>query len=85
MFCGHVYYFSACRSGFYGADCLLACGHCFGPDTCYHVNGSCLGGCQAGFTGDKCNTCKSHYVFYLLLIHVQLKGYHCFDIYYKKC
>lgn len=44
----------ACDATWYGAGCKSQCGHCFGEDNCHHVNGSCLLGCQEGFTGDFC-------------------------------
>lgn len=40
------------------------CGHCHDND-CYHVNGTCLSGCMAGYRGNRCRTrvytciCKS--------------------------
>eukprot|EP00105_Crassostrea_gigas_P041534 XP_019925682.1 PREDICTED: receptor-type tyrosine-protein phosphatase epsilon isoform X2 [Crassostrea gigas] len=43
-----------CDAAWYGAGCKFQCGHCFGEDNCHHVNGSCLFGCQKGFTGDLC-------------------------------
>lgn len=44
----------ACDATWYGAGCKSQCGHCVGEDNCHHVNGSCLLGCQEGFTGDLC-------------------------------
>uniref|UniRef100_A0A8W8NPK4 protein-tyrosine-phosphatase n=1 Tax=Magallana gigas TaxID=29159 RepID=A0A8W8NPK4_MAGGI len=43
-----------CDATWYGAGCKFQCGHCFGENNCHHVKGSCLSGCQKGFTGDLC-------------------------------
>uniref|UniRef100_A0A8W8NSI4 protein-tyrosine-phosphatase n=1 Tax=Magallana gigas TaxID=29159 RepID=A0A8W8NSI4_MAGGI len=43
-----------CDATWFGAGCKFQCGHCIGEDNCHHVNGSCLLGCQKGFTGDLC-------------------------------
>lgn len=47
-----------CEPGLYGADCALKCGYCLRSEPCHHINGSCPWGCQEGFTGDMCNSCK---------------------------
>lgn len=39
----------------YGQDCSLRCGNCSDGETCQHVNGSCLHGCDAGVSGEQCN------------------------------
>lgn len=60
----------ACNATWYGAGCKFQCGHCFGEDKCHHVNGSCLLGCQEGFTGDLCLNRK--WCIYVMLISVYL-------------
>nr|XP_034321632.1 receptor-type tyrosine-protein phosphatase epsilon-like [Crassostrea gigas] len=45
-----------CDSGWYGTNCTHTCGFCTTKDDCHHTNGSCLGGCQEGFTGHNCST-----------------------------
>lgn len=44
----------ACNATWYGAGCKYQCGNCINKGDCHHVNGSCLLGCQEGFTGDFC-------------------------------
>lgn len=46
----------ACRSEFYGIDCIEECGQCRDIDQCHHINGTCLTGCAAGYQGDLCKT-----------------------------
>lgn len=64
----------ACDAAWYGAGCKFQCGHCIGEDSCHHVNGSCLLGCQKGFTGDlcfnrKCCICVLLIIVYLIQNH----------------
>ena len=47
--------FSECETGTYGKECGNQCGHCIDPTDCFHVNGTCLGGCSAGYLGNTCN------------------------------
>ena len=47
-------FFKECNDTHYGQDCNHTCGHCWDHTQCHHVNGSCLGGCEEGFIGDKC-------------------------------
>lgn len=44
----------ACNATWFGDGCKSQCGYCLGENNCHHVNGSCLLGCQEGFTGDLC-------------------------------
>ena len=44
-----------CDGNKYGQDCHYTCGDCHNGDQCNHVNGSCLGGCNAGMSGEKCD------------------------------
>ena len=46
----------ACRTGTYGKNCNDTCGHCLNPGECYHVNGTCVEGCEAGYQGNLCET-----------------------------
>lgn len=41
-------------------DCKERCGHCREFDQCFHINGTCLTGCDAGYQGEYCKTrtCK---------------------------
>lgn len=52
-----TYNFTACDRGLYGNDCNETCGHCIDIDECFHINGTCLTGCAAGYLGDLCNKC----------------------------
>lgn len=63
-----------CDATWYGAGCRFQCGHCVGKDDCHHVNGSCLLGCQKGFTGDLCFNrkwciCVMSIIVYLIQNH----------------
>uniref|UniRef100_K1RXX9 EGF-like domain-containing protein n=1 Tax=Magallana gigas TaxID=29159 RepID=K1RXX9_MAGGI len=33
---------------------VMKCGHCRNNGFCFHINGTCLTGCSAGFTGEVC-------------------------------
>ncbi|XP_078327321.1 uncharacterized protein LOC111115469 [Crassostrea virginica] len=46
----------ACRSGKYGKNCNNSCGFCSDQNDCSHVNGTCLSGCDLGYTGALCKT-----------------------------
>ena len=43
-----------CTSGTYGKNCNNICGHCFGDEPCFHINGTCFAGCDSGYTGILC-------------------------------
>ncbi|XP_056002334.1 multiple epidermal growth factor-like domains protein 11 [Ostrea edulis] len=45
-----------CDQHKYGQHCPLQCGNCSDGETCHHVNGTCLNGCDVGVEGDKCQT-----------------------------
>ena len=47
-----------CTSGTYGKNCNNVCGHCFGDEPCFHINGTCFAGCDSGYTGDLCKLRK---------------------------
>ena len=49
-----------CDNGTYGNDCNNTCGHCINDESCFHTNGSCLNGCDPGFTGNICQTSRYH-------------------------
>ena len=46
----------ACETGKFGQNCSETCGKCFENKPCNHVNGTCAGGCAAGFMTELCNT-----------------------------
>ncbi|XP_056003373.1 uncharacterized protein LOC125657435 isoform X1 [Ostrea edulis] len=48
----------ACSNSTYGVNCVYSCGHCLN-ETCGHVTGNCLLGCDVGWTTNKCNTACS--------------------------
>ena len=50
--------FIACSSGYYGLNCNNTCGLCRDQQACDHINGTCLTGCEPGFTGELCITGK---------------------------
>lgn len=52
----------ACKKGWYGIDCNDTCGHCSNVSECFHINGTCPTGCDAGYQG---HLCKSRTYMYL--------------------
>lgn len=71
-FKGQVYWFSECLSGYFGVRCNKTCsGHCLNNSSCHPIDGTCVSGCQDGFTGNLCNACKSVYLCHC--VHCQ----HC--------
>lgn len=65
---------SGCEAGFYGLNCSNLCsGNCANSDPCDHVSGVCPGGCQNGYIGAHCNSCKKPASFLKNNIaHIQL-------------
>lgn len=50
---------SECKGGHFGLNCRELCSdHCENSDPCDHVSGVCTGGCQDGYMGEYCNSCK---------------------------
>lgn len=47
-----------CSTQTYGAQCSQTCGNCSNGETCDHVNGTCLHGCNDGAQGGECKTGK---------------------------
>ena len=54
----YIHFFTACTDGMFGEKCRFPCGHCYGDDTCNHVNGSCANGCASGWTSAICDESK---------------------------
>lgn len=46
----------ACEHGSYGVDCKGICGQCRDINQCFHINGTCLTGCDVGYQGKYCKT-----------------------------
>ncbi|XP_046551927.1 protein draper-like [Haliotis rubra] len=46
---------TACPNGYYGPNCDDQCGNCVDGDVCIKTNGTCPGGCAAGWINDRCN------------------------------
>lgn len=44
----------ACQNGTYGQSCKDTCGYCLNYDDCFHVNGTCVMGCEPGYKGIVC-------------------------------
>ncbi|XP_062620887.1 multiple epidermal growth factor-like domains protein 10 [Saccostrea cucullata] len=42
-------------SGTYGVECRFKCGQCRDGVACHHVSGTCVSGCEPGYTGQACN------------------------------
>ena len=52
-------YSTDCPEGYFGINCVENCSMtCRVPGGCNKVTGQCLGGCQAGWTGDRCKKGK---------------------------
>ncbi|XP_078328171.1 uncharacterized protein LOC111117395 [Crassostrea virginica] len=47
-----------CPDQMYGQSCLFPCGNCSKGETCHHVNGTCLYGCNVGTQGEQCKIGK---------------------------
>lgn len=47
---------TACKTGSYGVNCNATCGHCRNTQECFHIDGSCLTGCEAGYNGSMCKS-----------------------------
>ncbi|PVD18793.1 hypothetical protein C0Q70_21345 [Pomacea canaliculata] len=54
--CHEAYYdyITRCAPGYYGDGCETKCDECIDED-CDPVNGTCMRGCLAGWTGDRCD------------------------------
>lgn len=50
-------FLKACTAGLYGDMCQHQCGHCLNISKC-EVYGTCLSGCQPGYTSEFCNECE---------------------------
>ena len=40
----------------YGHICNNTCGNCLNVNECFHTNGTCITGCDPGYTADLCET-----------------------------
>lgn len=50
-----------CLTGYFGWDCKEPCsGQCAKNEPCDHVSGICHSGCQDGYQGNNCNSCKEY-------------------------
>lgn len=43
-----------CTDGMFGDKCSKACGYCKDMSQCNHVDGTCINGCQPGYTSKLC-------------------------------
>ena len=46
--------FAECDNNTFGPSCTGVCGHCSEKKQCHHNNGTCLNGCDPGFSGNQC-------------------------------
>ena len=53
-------FYLACAQNTFGVNCSETCSqNCGGPNnTCDNVNGFCTFGCDSGYQGKRCQTCK---------------------------
>ena len=55
----YVFLRQECSSDTYGKDCTKKCSeYCLHNKSCNHIDGACTDGCQNGYIGHICNTCK---------------------------
>lgn len=52
-----------CDNNVYGPACKRSSGNCLNRKDCYHINGSCLSGCKAGYKGEKCMDGKCIHIY----------------------
>jgi hypothetical protein len=69
---------SACRSGWFGAECRETCSTTCKNSACTHTNGSCIGGCKAGYQGNMCERRKSLKLLCYIISQFLLIKYHEF-------
>lgn len=62
--------FSECETNTYGKECRNQCGHCIDSTDCFHVNGTCLDGCGAGYFGNECKTRNAYFLHLLASIEI---------------
>ena len=56
----YIFVLQECSSGTYGKDCTKTCSEfCLHNTLCNHIDGACTDGCQNGYIGNMCNTCKN--------------------------
>lgn len=46
-----------CKSGTYGLNCTVKCGHCKENTGCYQISGACEEGCKDGWLSPNCTQC----------------------------
>ena len=55
----YVFLLQECSLGTYGKNCTKKCSeYCLHNKPCNPIDGACTDGCQNGYIGDICNTCK---------------------------
>ena len=70
----YVFLLQECNSGTYGKDCTKKCSeYCLHNKSCNHVDGACADGCQNGYIGDICTTCK---VFSKCSVNIIIINFH---------
>ena len=75
-FCKQHFNFTVCDPGYFGKDCKQPCNRTCsssGRAICNHVNGTCLNGCFAGYTGTYCEF-GIKYINFLLFRQLSLKS-----------
>ena len=67
-----------CLPGYYGYKCAKNCsGHCLNNFVCNYIDGTCNEGCQAGYIGKMCDTCKRFY-FISAFFLIQYSSFYLF-------
>lgn len=57
---------SECQNQTYGLNCAYNCsGHCLNGTICMPTNGSCMKGCEPGWTNDTCKDGKQRDIYFL--------------------
>lgn len=62
-------FITACDGGMYGEGCAIPCGNCLESRQCHHINGTCMNGCDNGYSGSNCTDgwliiWTKHYFFF---------------------
>ena len=71
MMVSRYFFFNiACDPGTYGQRCGKRSGYCWKKENCFHTNGTCLNGCDPGYSGDLCNACV--FIFFSCTKHFKM-------------
>lgn len=61
-----------CDNYTYGLECKQICGNCSNRESCNHIDGICLHGCDSGLFGIMCDTGKGHQFLIIMFLNYVL-------------